>query len=227
MERPGSIFEAEITVFSTLLRARTRARRTCCYRAETPLKLMFRAHQSRRATRRGRRKIAQNSLREPFGKLVCQCRAENPFRTLSESLLERLWGGPGTLLDGSWALLARLGRPKIGLGASFGCPKTVPSASGRIPEKTLGAQTGPRSIFLRFGMDFRRFSKDFSSIFARAACDEGTKQNLKKESCDPHRASWPLRHAVASYCLYVFRNGLRTLRVQSFCVAYPQAHLVC
>ena len=144
---------------------------------------MFCAHQSCRATRRGRRKMAQNSLREPFGKLVCQCRADNPFRTLSESLLERLWGGPGTLLDGSWALLARLGRPKIGLGASCGCPKTVPSASGRIPEKTLGAQTGPRSIFLRFGMDFRRFSKDFSSIFARAACDEGTKQNLKKESC--------------------------------------------
>ena len=148
LERPSSIFEAETVVFSMLLRARTRARRTCCYRAETPLKLMFRAHQSRRATRRGRRKMAENSLREPFGKLVCQCRAKNPFQTFSERLLERLRGGPGALLDGSWALLARPGRPQIGLGASFGCPKAVPSASGRVPETTLGAQTGPRSIFL-------------------------------------------------------------------------------
>ena len=154
-----------MVVFPTLLRARARARRTCCYRAETPLKLMFRAHQSRRATRRGRRKMAQNSLREPFGKLVCQCRAKNPFQTFSERLLERLWGGPGTLLDGSWALLARPGRPQIGLGASFGCPKTVPSASGRIPATTLGAQTGPRSIFLRFWVDLGWIFADFRKIF--------------------------------------------------------------
>ena len=34
------------------------------------------------------------------------------------------------------------------------------------------------------------------------------KQNLKKESRDPHRASWLLRCAVASNCPSVSRNGL-------------------
>ena len=230
MERPGSIFEAETAAFSTLVRAHTRARRTCCYRAETPLKLMFRAHQSRRATRRGRRKTTQNSLREPFGKLVCQCRAENPFRPLSASLLERLWGGPGTLLDGSWALLARLGRPKIGLGASFGCPKTVPSASGRIPETALGVRNGPRSIFRRFFVDFDFIFVDFPAFFRgfslKPPATKTQNQSLKKESRDPHCASWLLRCAIASFCPYVFPNGLRTLHVQPFFVAYPQAHLV-
>ena len=165
MERPGSIFEAEIPVFSTLLRARIRARRRCCYRAETPLKLMFRAHQSRRATRRGRRKIAQNSLREPFGKLVRQGRAKNSFRALSERLLERLWGGPGTLLDDSWPLLARPGRPQIGLGAPFGRPQAVLSASGRVPKTVLSAQNGPTSIFRRFLVDLVRIFADFGPIF--------------------------------------------------------------
>ncbi len=147
LERPGSIFEAKMPVFSTRLRARTRARRTRCYLAETPLKLMFRAHQSRRATRRGRRKIAQNSLREPFGKLVRQGRATKPFRTLFEWLLERFWGDAGKLFDDSWSLLAHPGRSQIGFGASFGRRTTVPSASGRDPKSTLDLGICPKSTF--------------------------------------------------------------------------------
>ena len=147
LERPSSFFEVETVVFSTLLRARARARRTCCDAAETPLKLMFRAHQSSRATRREERKIAQNSFCEPFGQLVRQGRAKNPFPALSEKLLERLWG---TLLDGAWPLLACPGHPQIGLGAPFGRPSTVPSVSGRVPETTLGLRTGPTSIFHMF-----------------------------------------------------------------------------
>ena len=169
-----------MAVFQTLLRAGARATRTCCDRAQTTLKLMFRAHQSRRATRRGRRKMAQNSLREPFGKLVCQCRAKNPFQTFSERLLERLRGGPGALLDGSWALLARPGRPQIGLRTTFGRPKAVPSVSGRVPDTAWGDHNGSRSIFCRFGVHVRRFSNDFSSIFVRAACDEGTNSESQK-----------------------------------------------
>ena len=82
------------------------------------------------------------------------------------------------------------------------------------------------SIFHGFGLHFRRFSKDFSSNFARPACDESTNRNLKKESRDPHRASWLLRGAVASYCSHAFRNDFRTLHVQPFFIAYLQVHLV-
>ena len=165
LERPSSFFEVETVVFSTLLRARARARRTCCDAAETPLKMMFRAHQSSRATKRGGRKIAQSSLCEPFGKLVRQGRAKNSFRAVSERLLERLWGSPGTLLDGSWPLLTRPGRPQIGLGAPFGRPQAVLSASGRVPETTLGLRTSPTSIFHRFFPDFGFASSIFKRFF--------------------------------------------------------------
>ena len=148
----------------------------------------------------------------------------------SQKLLERLWGGQGTLLDGSWPLLARPGRPKIGFGAALGRPKTVPSASGCVPEAALGTPNGPRSTFCRFGIDLGWIFVDFRMIFRRfsleARATKARKQNLKKESRDPQRTSWLLRCAVASYCSHVFRNDFRTLHVQLFFVAYPQAHLV-
>ena len=46
---------------------------------------MFRAHQSCRATRRVRRKIARKSLCEPFGKRFRQGRAKTSSRALSEA----------------------------------------------------------------------------------------------------------------------------------------------
>ena len=75
------------------------------------------------------------------------------------------------------------------------------------------------SILGQFGVDFRRFSFELCATKAQ-------KQNLKKESCDPQRTSWLLRCALASYCSHVFRNDFRTLHVQPFFVACPQAHLV-
>ena len=190
---------------------------------KTPLKLVRNAHWSFRTTTQKRWKNDPQTHATALG-------APHALRQLSGSLLERLWDGPGALFDGSWALLARPGRPQIGLGASFGCPKTVSSASGRVPETTLGAQTGPRLIFLRFWVDLGWIFVDFRNTLRRFSLEpratKARKRNLKKESCDPHRASWPLRYAVTSYCPYVFRNGLRMLRVQSFFVAYPQAHLV-
>ena len=144
--------------------------------------------------------------------------------------MERLWGAQGTLLDGSWPLLARPGRRKIGFGAAFGCPKAVQSASGRVPEAAWGAQNGPRSIFHRFGVDLGWIFVDFRMIFRRFSLEpratKARKQNLTKKSCDPQRTPWLLRCAVASYCSPIFRNDFRTLRVQPFFVAYPQAHLV-
>ena len=150
---------------------------------------------------------------------------------LSRRLLERPWGAWATRLDGSWPLLARPGWPKIGFGAPLGRAQAGPSASGRVPEADLGAPNGPNSIFHRFGVDFGKVFIDFRLIFHRFSSEprasKTRKQNLKKKSRDPQRTSWLLRCAVASCCSHVFRNDFRTLRVQPFFVAYPQAHLVC
>ena len=121
---------------------------------------MREAHRSFRATRQKRQKIDPRARSKPLG-------APLALERLTGKVLERLRGGPGTLLDGSWPLLARLGRPKIGFGAAFGHPKAIPSASGHVPETALGTQNGPRSIFRRFGVDFHRFFVDFRSSRVR------------------------------------------------------------
>ena len=83
-ESPGSILGAKMVVFSKLLRAHARARRTCCYLAETPLKLMFRAHQSCCATRRGSCKIVKirsaSLSASLFAKVGLQNRSETSSR---------------------------------------------------------------------------------------------------------------------------------------------------
>ena len=149
---------------------------------------------------------------------------------LSRRLLECPWGAWATRLVGSWPLLARPGWPKIGFGTPLGRAKAVPSASGRVPEADLGAPNGPNSIFHRFGLDFDWIFIDFRPIFRRFSSEprasKTRKQNLKKKSRDPQRTSWLLRCAVASCCSRIFRNDFRTLRVQPFFAAYPQAHLV-
>ena len=89
--------------------------------------------------------------------------APHALRRRSGRAWERLGTVPGSLLGVSRPLLARPGRPQIGLGAAFGCPKTVPRASGRVPETALGARTSPRSIFRRLRLRFHGFSNDFSS----------------------------------------------------------------
>ena len=103
---------------------------------KTPLKLMRNAHRCFRAAKQKRRKIDPKARSTAPG-------APQAIGRRTKRLLERLCGGSKTLLDGSWSLLARPGRPLIGLGATFWRPKTVPSASGRVPEMALGAQTGP------------------------------------------------------------------------------------
>ena len=164
---------------------------------------MREAHRSFRATRQKRQKIDPRARSKPLG-------APLALERLTGKVLERLRGGPGTLLDGSWPLLARLGRPKIGFGAAFGHPKAIPSASGHVPETALGTQNGPRSIFRRFGFDLGWIFIDFRSIFRRFSLEpratKAQKQNLKKESRDPQRTSWLLYCAVASSCSHVFRN---------------------
>ena len=98
----------------------------------------------------------------------------------SEAFLGRLEG----ILGRYWPLLGRPRRSQICLGATLGRPKAVPSASGRVPEKAWGAQTGPRSLFRRFWIDlgyiFVDFRMTFLSIFAEAACDEDTESESQE-----------------------------------------------
>ena len=91
--------------------------------------------------------------------------APNALGHCSGVVRQRLRGGPGTLLDVCWPLLARPGRLKIGLWATFGRPQAVLSASGRVPKTVLSAQNGPTSIFHRFSVDLARIFVDFRLIF--------------------------------------------------------------
>ena len=149
---------------------------------------------------------------------------------LFRRLLERLWGALATLLDSSWPLLVRRGRPKISFGAAFWHPKAVPSASGRVPEAAPGAQNGSRWVFRRSGVDLGWIFVHVRMICCRFSLEphatKARKQHLKEESRDPQRTSWLLRRAVALYCSHLFRNHFRTLHVQPFFVANPQAHLL-
>ena len=126
---------------------------------------------------------------------------------------QAFWTAPAR----SW--LARNG-PRSALGRHLGVQKPSRARLDAFLKRPWAPKTTQDRFFVdlggRFGLDFRRFSNDFLSIFARAACDEDTKKNLKKESRGPRRKSWLLRWAVASYCSHVFRNYFRTLRVQLF-----------
>ena len=126
----------------------------------------------------------------------------------SGAFLGRLEG----ILGRYWPLLGRPGRSQIGLGATLGRPKAVPSASRRVPETALGAQTSPRSNFRRclfdLGFIFVDCGTSFRRFLLKPAAAKTQNRNLKEESRDPHRASWLLGCAVAPNCPSVSRNGL-------------------
>ena len=139
--------------------------------------------------------------------------APNMLSPGSGTVRKRLGRVPGTLLDVSRPSVARPGRPKIGLGASFGLLQIVPSAFGRVPDTAVGAQDGPRLIFRQFlderawiFIDFDRFFGGFRSSCLR----RNQNRKLKKESCDPCCPTWLLRCAFASYCSCIFGNAIRT-----------------
>ena len=79
-------------------------------------------------------------------------------------------GPPGASPDWPWG----------GTLASKNCPERVRTRS----QNGLGRPNRPlivfRTIFRSFWLHFHGFSIDFSSIFARAACDEGTKSESQK-----------------------------------------------
>ena len=124
-----------------------------------------------------------------------------------------LGASPGRFGDTFGWLLAALGTPGAPQDQLWGALWVSKNRPERVWTHSRNSLGRPKRLKIecslilgRFGMDFRRFSNDLSSIFLRAACDEGTEQNLKKESRDPQRTCCLLRFAVASYCSHVLRN---------------------
>ena len=103
---------------------------------------------------------------------------------LTGRVLECLQGGPGSLLDGSQPLLTPPGasqdQPWGVIWASIRRPERVRT----LPRNGRGRPRQPQidfSLILgRFGTDFHQSSNDFSSIFARADCDEATASEAQK-----------------------------------------------
>ena len=181
--------------------------------------------------------------------------APNALGHCSGAVRERLRGGPGTLLDVSWPLLARPGRLKIGLWAAFGRPQTVPSASGRVPETVLSAQNGPRSIFHKFWFDLARFFVDFGPIFRRFSvrCSDilgavscasvrvvpvflcfvdlrslaEHDQQTKRKKKKKRAGFASVLRLAARACRHDFHNPLRNLRANALHVRSSKPHLVC
>ena len=168
-------------------------------------------------------KTTQNRSASVFDSARCTKRAPGPLRSRPGASQDRprkafdrfpcALGPPKTPQDRSWALfLAFRTRPE------------------RVPETASSAQNLPRSILHRFFVNLGSIFVDFRRMFRRISLEppatKAQNRNLKKESRDPHCASWLLRGAILSYCSHVFRNDFRTLHVQPFFIAYPQAHLV-
>ena len=119
---------------------------------------MREAHRSFCATGQKNRKIDPRARSKPAGAALA-------LRRLTRRVLEHLRGGPGTLLDDSWPLLALPGRPKIALKPARAHLGRVPNASRRVPETALNTQNHPRTNFRRFFIDLAWFFFDFRSIF--------------------------------------------------------------
>ena len=118
LERPGSIFEAEIAVFSMLRRARARAQRTCPDRAPDPLKLMFCAHQS--IARQDAKSEKSQKIRS--ASLSASCFAKDARKSRPERSPRRLRAAPGPLRSApgpSKSVLGASGEPPEGLHGRF------------------------------------------------------------------------------------------------------------
>ena len=90
---------------------------------------------------------------------------------------QAFWTAPAR----SW--LARNG-PRSALGRHLGVQKPSRARPDAFLKRPWAPKTAQDRFFVdlggRFGLDFRGFSNDFLSIFARAACDEDTKAEPQK-----------------------------------------------
>ena len=120
---------------------------------------MREAHRSFRATGQQRSKINPKACSKPLG-------APLTLGQFTGTVLERPRGGSGTLLDGSWPLLAVWGAPKSALGRHLGVQKLSRARPDAFPKQTvLGAKKN------RFFVDFGSISDGFLSIFERFVVD--------------------------------------------------------
>ena len=91
---------------------------------------------------------------------------------------------PGDAFGRLLAALGAPGMPQDQLEAGIWVSKRRPERVRMRPRKGFGRPKRPKidfsSILIRFEKDFRRFSNNFSSIFARAACDEDTQAESQK-----------------------------------------------
>ena len=110
---------------------------------------------------RDKTKPTKNRSEDAFEAARCSAGA----RTAHREGLGASSGCPARLLDGSWPLLARPGRPKIGFGAAFGRPKAVPSGSGRVSETAWALETAQDRFFVDFGSVWGGFSSSFGRFF--------------------------------------------------------------
>ena len=164
---------------------------------------MREAHRSLCAKMQKRSKIVPRACSTVFG-------APNALGQHSVVVWDRLGTGPGTFLDGSWALLARRGRPRIGPGVAFCRPGPFLSASWRVPETALSAQNRPRPNFQRFFIDLDRFFIDLRSILASS----GTlfEQSCDRSCCSESRNEATHRDAPASIEQSFEQNIVRTCK---------------
>ena len=91
-----------------------------------------------------------------------------------ESAWTELWAGPEASRDRPRDALGRLpgslgapGRPKIGLGASYGRPGPVPSTSRHVPETVLSNPNHLQANLHGFSLIFGRFHLDFRTNLHR------------------------------------------------------------
>ena len=160
-------------------------------------------------------------------------RSRSVLRRRSDSASGGSWSVSGVPGEAFGRLRAALGSPRAPqdwLWAGIWASKSRPEGVRTRPRNGLGARNGSRSIFRRFWVGLGWIFVEFWTIFRRFTLEpratKAQKQNLKKESRDLQRTSWFLRCGLALYCSHVFRSDFRTLHVQPFFVACPQAHLV-
>ena len=129
---------------------------------------------------RGEAKTSKNRYASAFDSVVCAEHAQPRPRDRLQAFWERperafgrlpaVSGSPGASQDWPWSVV----------WASTSRPERVRTRS----RNGLGRPNRPlivfRTIFRSFWGHFHRFSIDFSSIFARAACDEGTESESQE-----------------------------------------------
>ena len=141
---------------------------------------MRNALRSFRASIENRGEIHLPALPIPFGDA-------NDVTSILGVVPEALGASLGLPGDAFGRLLAALRPPGASLDRPWGViwvSKSRPERVRRSPQNDFGRPRRLKinfsSILGRSGLDFRRVSNDFSSICARAACDEGTQAESQK-----------------------------------------------